>query len=83
MESRMMFYSQLRNARLTYAIIMAILMGFFMSAVATTILQPIENFWQHWPKVLMIDWLVAVPLAIVPGPVVRLICRKLYSDLPN
>jgi hypothetical protein len=78
-----MMFSQLTRARLTYAILMATCASTIMSAVSTSVLRPMYAFWNFWPKVLMIDLLVAIPVAILLGPVIRRICRKIFPSLPN
>jgi hypothetical protein len=52
-----------------------------MSAVSTGILAPEGMFWQRWPHVLMIDLMVAIPVAIILGPFVRRLCGYLYPDI--
>jgi uncharacterized membrane protein len=76
-----MFSTQLRRARLTYAIVMATCTCFIMSAVSTGVLAPTSEFWQHWPHVLLIDLCVAIPVAIALGPFVRRLCSRLYPDI--
>lgn len=77
----MMFKTQLRRARLTYAIIMASCTCVIMSAVSTDILAPDGEFWSHWPRVLLIDLCVAIPVAIALGPIVRQLCSRIYPDI--
>lgn len=77
----MMFESQIRRARLTYAIVMASCTCVIMSAVSTSILAPEGEFLSHWPRVLGIDLCVAIPVAILLGPLVRKLCKKLYPDV--
>jgi hypothetical protein len=77
----MMFQTSIRRARLTYAIVMASCTCFIMSAVSTGILAPEGMFWQRWPHVLMIDLMVAIPVAIILGPFVRRLCGYLYPDI--
>ena len=76
----MQFATQLRYARITYAVIMATVTCVIMSAITTTILAP-QYFWSHWPRVLGIDLIVAIPIAIMLGPIVRRICYVLYPGL--
>lgn len=77
----MIFTTQLRRARITYAVVMATCTCIIMSAVSTSILTPLSEFWNHWPHVLGIDLLVAIPVAITLGPVVRKLCGRLYPDI--
>jgi len=77
----MMFATQLRRARLTYAVLMASGTCIIMSAVSTSVLRPIAEFWHYWPRLLAIDLCVAIPVAIALGPVVRRLCSHLYPDL--
>ena len=77
----MMFQTQLRRARLTYAVVMASCTCVIMSAVSTSILAPAGEFWNHWPRVLGIDLCVAIPVAIILGPFVRRLCSHLYPDI--
>ncbi len=76
-----MMFSPIKRARLTYAIVMSICMCVVMSAVSTSVLRPIEAFWQSWPHVLLIDLCVAIPVAIMLGPVVRKLCSRLYPGV--
>ena len=76
----MQFQTNLSYARITYAVIMASTTCVVMSAMTTIILTP-ESFWQHWPKVLLIDLIVANPVAILLGPFVRRLCTKLYPNI--
>ena len=76
-----MMFTQVKRARLTYAIVMASCTCVIMSAVSTSILRPIDAFWDNWPHVLFIDLCVAIPVAILLGPVVRKLCSKLYPDV--
>ncbi|GEM_PF-4772325 len=64
--------------QLVYAIIMAISMCLIMSAVTTSILVERGHFWQQWPKVASLDLMVAIPAAIILGPLVRYIINRLY-----
>lgn len=77
----MIFKTNVRCARLTYAVIMSIGTCLVMSAVSTSVLSPPDEFWQHWPHVLGIDLMVAIPVAVALGPVVRRLCSYLYPDL--
>jgi len=79
----MMFKTQLKRARVTYAVLMASCTCVIMSMVSTSVLRPIEDFWQYWPHLLMIDLVVAIPVAIMLGPVIRYVCSKIFPDLPN
>ncbi len=76
-----MMFTQVRRARLTYAIVMATCTCVIMSAVSTSILAPEGEFLSRWPHVLFIDLCVAIPVAILLGPVVRRLCSKLYPDV--
>ncbi len=76
-----MMFTQVKRARLTYAIVMASCTCVIMSAVSTSVLRPIDAFWDNWPHVLFIDLCVAIPVAILLGPVVRKLCSKLYPDV--
>lgn len=78
-----MMFTPLTRARITYAILMACCTCVIMSAVSTSVLRPLYAFWEYWPKVLMIDLLVAIPVAILLGPVIRRICKKIFPNLPN
>jgi Protein of unknown function (DUF2798) len=78
----MQFATQLRRARLTFAVLMASTTCIIMSAVTTHLLTP-EIFWQRWPHVLLIDLLVANPTAILLSPLIRRLCHRLYPDLRN
>lgn len=77
----MQFATQLRRARITYAVIMASTTCVIMSAVTTAILTPRNLFWSHWPHVLVIDLIVANPIAILLGPLIRRLCHRLYPDI--
>jgi hypothetical protein len=77
----MQFATQLKRARITYAVIMASVTCIIMSAVSTSILVPAHEFWRHWPPVLLIDLCVAIPVAIALGPIVRRLCSFIYPDL--
>lgn len=77
----MMFKSQLRRARLTYAVLMSSLMCFVMSIVSTTVLRPVDDFWASWPRLLFIDLCIAIPIAIALGPIVRRLCTRIYPDI--
>lgn len=77
----MLFQTQMRRARLTYAVLMASLMCLVMSVVSTTVLRPAEDFWASWPKLLFIDLCVAIPVAIILGPMVRRLCSRLYPNI--
>ena len=77
----MIFQTQMRRARLTYAVLMASLMCVVMSIVSTTVLRPVADFWASWPKLLFIDLCVAIPVAIILGPFVRRVCSRLYPDI--
>jgi hypothetical protein len=79
----MFFSTQLKRARITYAILVASCTCVIMSAVSTSVLRPIEAFWEFWPHVLAIDLVVAIPVAIILGPVIRRICGLIYPDLPK
>jgi hypothetical protein len=79
----MQFITQLRRARITYAVLMASCTCVIMSAVSTSVLRPIEAFWEFWPHVLAIDLMVAIPVAIALGPIIRRVCQKIYPDLPK
>lgn len=79
----MMFLTPLRRARVTYAILMASCTCLIMSAVSTTVLRPIYAFWEYWPKVLMVDLVIAIPVAILLGPVIRRICTRIFPNLPR
>ena len=59
------------QARLIYAVTMAASMCVIMSAVTTSILSEPGTFWDHWPPVLGMDLMVAFPVAIALGPIVR------------
>lgn len=74
----MMFETAIRWARLTYATLMASCTCLIMSAISTAILTPTGTFWQHWPKVLGIDLMVAIPLAIILAPLIRRFCGYLF-----
>ena len=76
-----MMFTPIKRARLTYAIVMASCTCVIMSAVSTSILRPIDAFWENWPHVLFIDLCVAIPVAILLGPVVRKLCSKLYPGV--
>ncbi len=76
----MQFQTQLRRARITYAMLMASTTCVIMSAITVSILTP-EVFWQRWPTVLGIDLVVANPIAILLGPFIRRICTKLYPQI--
>lgn len=76
-----MMFTQVKRARLTYAVLMSICTCIIMSAVSTSILRPLDTFWDNWPHVLFIDLCVAIPVAILLGPVVRKLCSKLYPDV--
>ena len=76
-----MMFTPIRRARLTYAIVMATGTCVIMSAVSTSILAPEHEFLTHWPRVFFIDLCVAIPVAIILGPFVRKLCRKLYPDI--
>lgn len=67
------------QVRLVYAVIMAICMCVIMSAVTTSLLTEPGTFWDHWPTVLELDLLVAIPAAIALGPLVRRFV-KLFND---
>ena len=77
----MMFQTQLKRARLTYAILMSGTTCVIMSAVSTEILSPNGTFWRHWPTVLGIDLCIAIPVAILLAPYVRKLCGYLYPDV--
>lgn len=77
----MQFATQLRRARITYAIIMASCTCVIMSAVSTSVLRPLSEFWTQWPHVLGIDLLVAIPVAIAIGPPIRNLCHRIYPDI--
>ncbi len=77
----MMFATHVQRARLTYAVVMASATCCIMSAVTTSILAPAGTFWQHWPRVLGIDLIIAIPTAIILGPFVRRLCSWLYPGL--
>ena len=77
----MQFQTQLRRARITYAILMASTTCVIMSAVTTAILTPGAEFWHRWPTVLGIDLIIANPVAIILGPFIRRLCVRLYPDL--
>ena len=77
----MQFQTQLRRARVTYAVLMACSTCIVMSAVSTGILTPMNDFWDHWPHVLGIDLTIAIPLTVMLGPVVRRVCGRLYPDI--
>ena len=77
----MIFQTNVRRARLTYAIAMSTCTCIIMSAVSTSILSPYAEFWHHWPHVLTIDLMVAIPVAIALGPLVRRFCSYLYPDI--
>ena len=79
----MQFETQLRRARITYAVLMATFMCIVMSIVSTTVLRPSADFWASWPKLLLIDLCVAIPVAILLGPLVRRICTFFFNDLPH
>lgn len=79
----MHFQTQLRRARLTYAVLMASCTCVVMSAVSTSVLRPIEMFWEYWPRLLLIDLCVAIPVAMLLGPIIRRICSKIYPNLPQ
>ena len=79
----MFFSTQLKRARITYAVLMASCTCVVMSAVSTSVLRPISEFWNAWPHVLMIDLVVAIPVAIMLGPIIRRVCGKIYPDLPK
>lgn len=76
----MQFATHLQRARIIYAIIMASTSCVIMSAVTTHLLTP-EIFWQRWPHVLLIDLLVANPVAILLGPPIRRFCHFIYPDI--
>lgn len=76
----MQFATQLRHARITYAIVMASTTCVIMSAVTTHLLTP-DIFWQRWPHVLVIDLVVANPVAILLGPLIRCLCHFLYPGI--
>ena len=77
----MQFQTQLRRARITYAILMASCTCTVMSAVSTYLLAPDGQFWHEWPHVLMIDMAIANPVAIILGPFIRRLCLRLYPNL--
>lgn len=77
----MMFTTQLRRARLTYAVLMSSLMCVIMSIVSITVLRPADDFWASWPRLLLIDLCIAVPIAVLLGPLVRRICSYIYPDI--
>ncbi len=77
----MQFQTQLKRARITYAMLMASTTCVIMSAITVSILTPTALFWQHWPTVLGIDLLVANPVAIILGPMIRRICHRLYPQI--
>lgn len=79
----MMFSTQFRRARVTYAILMASCTCFIMSAVSTSILRDLDQFWEYWPHVLAIDLVVAIPVAIMLGPIIRRICGRIYPEIPK
>lgn len=76
----MQFATPITRARITYAIIMASTTCVIMSAITTTILSP-QHFWHHWPRVLGIDLIIANPIAVLLGPVVRRLCFWLYPSI--
>ena len=77
----MQFQTQLRRARVTYAVLMACSTCFVMSAVSTGILTSAHEFLQRWPHVLGIDLVIAIPLTVLLGPVIRTVCGRLYPDI--
>ena len=79
----MQFQSQLKRARITYAILMASCTCVVMSAVSTSVLRPIEQFWELWPHLLAIDLVVAIPVAVMLGPIIRRVCQRIFPDLPH
>ncbi|MBN8543251.1 MAG: DUF2798 domain-containing protein [Alphaproteobacteria bacterium] len=79
----MFFTTPLKRARITYAALMASCTCVVMSAVSTSVLRPIDQFWDYWPHLLAIDIVVAVPVAIMLGPIIRRICGYIYPDLPK
>jgi hypothetical protein len=79
----MQFQTQLKRARMTYAILMASCTCVVMSAVSTSVLRPIEQFWEFWPHLLAIDLVVAIPVAIMLGPIIRRVCQRIFPDLPR
>lgn len=79
----MMFQRQLRRARIMYAVMMATFTCILMSAVSTYVLRGVGEFWNYWPHVLTIDLAIAIPVAIMLGPIVRRICNKVYPELPR
>jgi hypothetical protein len=54
-----------------------------MSAVSTSVLRPVEQFWEFWPHLLAIDLVVAIPVAILLGPIIRRVCQRIFPDLPR
>ena len=59
------------QAKLIYAVVMAVCMCVIMSAVTTSILTEAGEFWLRWPKVLGLDLMVAIPVAVALGPIIR------------
>jgi len=79
----MFFTTQLKRARITYAVLMASCTCVIMSIVSTSVLRPLSEFWDSWPHLLVIDLMVAIPVAIMLGPVIRRVCALIFPDLPN
>jgi hypothetical protein len=76
-----MMFTPVRRARITYAVLMASMTCIIMSAVTTSLLSPEHHFWTHWPRILVIDLCIAIPVVIMLGPVARAICHWLYPQL--
>lgn len=76
----MQFATKLKYVRITYAMLMASVTCVVMSAVTTMILAP-DHFWSHWPKVLIIDLIVANPVAILLAPMIRKLCYRLFPEI--
>jgi hypothetical protein len=76
-----MMFTHATRARLTYAIIMATCTCIIMSAVSTGFLAPAGQFWGRWPRLLALNLCVAIPVTIILGPFVRLLCGRLYPDI--
>lgn len=72
----------LLQIRLIYAVLSASCMCVIMSAFTTSILRDEKEFWHVWPHVLTLDLLVAIPSAIVLGPLIRKLLNWLTGETP-
>lgn len=73
---------KLWQIRVIYAVLSASCMCVIMSAFTTSILRDQREFWDVWPHVLSLDLLVAIPSAIVLGPLIRALIRRLTGETP-